>query len=210
MTTASRALTQLASWPDLTQAPPSCGTGRALRSDRAEIAHFHSEMQVDLHLTARMIHHFESDLRDSSAIHLVPGSHWVTIRMECQADIDLLMTLVSAALHAHQGRPDHGGALHAPCNDHDGPAPTHENTGGPADPPEQESTVAVDEREEEAIRALIERLTASYSPTRSPAEIEAAVTAAHASFKDRPIRDFVPVLVERKVRAAFGRTTPDR
>ncbi|WP_355878958.1 three-helix bundle dimerization domain-containing protein [Streptomyces sp. NPDC004539] len=34
-------------------------------------------------------------------------------------------------------------------------------------------------------------------------EIEAAVATAHASFSDRRIRDFVPVLVERKARAAL-------
>ncbi|MFJ8948293.1 three-helix bundle dimerization domain-containing protein [Streptomyces sp. NPDC102395] len=64
--------------------------------------------------------------------------------------------------------------------------------------------MATDQREEEAIQALTQRLTAAYSTTRSPAEVEAAVAAAHASFEDRPIRDFVPVLVERKVRAILG------
>ncbi|MGW3661817.1 three-helix bundle dimerization domain-containing protein [Streptomyces sp. NPDC005141] len=39
--------------------------------------------------------------------------------------------------------------------------------------------------------------------------MEAAVAAAHASFKDRPVRDFVPVLVERRVRAALGRVSTD-
>ncbi|MFG2810312.1 luciferase family protein [Streptomyces sp. DT199] len=118
MTTASRAMTQLASWPDLSEARPSCGTGRALRSPGAEIVHFHSGRRVDLHLTARMIHHFESDLRHSTAIRLVPGSHWMTVRLECDTDIDLLMTLVSVALQAHHGRPDPDGTPPPPCNDH--------------------------------------------------------------------------------------------
>ncbi|MGA5360593.1 three-helix bundle dimerization domain-containing protein [Streptomyces purpurascens] len=51
--------------------------------------------------------------------------------------------------------------------------------------------MAIDQREEEAIQAVTERLTA-YGATRSPDEIEAAVAAAHASFEDRPVRDFVP------------------
>ncbi|MEV6400943.1 hypothetical protein AB0M39_40230 [Streptomyces sp. NPDC051907] len=70
--------------------------------------------------------------------------------------------------------------------------------------------MAIDEREADAIRALAERLTAAYSATRSPAEIEAAVAEAHAAFKGQPVRDFVPILVERKVRAALGRTSTDR
>ncbi|MEU6682916.1 luciferase family protein [Streptomyces sp. NPDC046832] len=131
MTTASRALAQLAAWPDLTEARPSCGTGRALRSATAEIAHFHSGRLVDLHLSTRMIQHFESHLSDSSAIRLVPGSHWATISLECDSDIDLLMTLASVALQAHQGRPDHDDAPPPPCNGHFGVvlAPEHAGEG---------------------------------------------------------------------------------
>ncbi|GAA4084223.1 luciferase family protein [Streptomyces shaanxiensis] len=120
MTTASRAITQLASWPDLSEAPPSCGTGRALRSPRAEIAHFHSDRSVDLHLTARTILRFQDDLKDSTAIRLVPGSHWVTIRLESDSDIDLLMTLASLALQTHQRSPDPDDVPSAWCNDHRG------------------------------------------------------------------------------------------
>ncbi|MEW2401793.1 luciferase family protein [Streptomyces sp. NPDC046862] len=129
MTAATRALTQLASWPDLAEARPSCGTGRALRSARAEIAHFHADRRVDLHLTARTIRRFEDDLRESTAVRLVPGSHWVTIRLECDADIDLLMTLVSVALQAHQGWPEADGTPSAQCNDHHGVRLAHESAG---------------------------------------------------------------------------------
>lgn len=121
-------MTQLASWPDLAEAQPSCGTGRALRSARAEIAHFHSDRSVDLHLTARTIRRLENDLRDSTAIRLVSGSHWVTIRLECDADIDLLMTLMSVALQAHQKWPDSDDAPPARCNDHRGVVPAPEAT----------------------------------------------------------------------------------
>ncbi len=113
-------MTQLVSWPDLVVARPSCGTGWALRSVRAEIAHFHSDRSADLHLTAGKIRRFENDLKDLSAIRLVPDSHWVTICLECDADIDLLLTLVSVALHAHQGCPDPGSVPPARCNDQHG------------------------------------------------------------------------------------------
>lgn len=114
-------MTQLVSWPDLVEARPSCGTGRAVRSIRAEIVHFHSDRSADLHLTAGKIRRFENDLKSSSAIRLVPDSHWVTLCLECDADIDLLLTLVSVALHAHQGWPDSSSAPPTRCNDqHDG------------------------------------------------------------------------------------------
>ncbi|MFG1668325.1 luciferase family protein [Streptomyces sp. Y7] len=109
MTLAARAFAQLATWPDLTEVEPSCGTGRALAAAHGDIAHFHSDQDLDLCLTARVIRRFEEHLRDATAVRLVPGSHWVTVRMEVVADFDLLMTLVSLALRAQQTwpLPDH-------------------------------------------------------------------------------------------------------
>ncbi|MGW6906832.1 three-helix bundle dimerization domain-containing protein [Streptomyces sp. NPDC054940] len=53
-------------------------------------------------------------------------------------------------------------------------------------------------REDEAIRGVAERLTNAFSATHGPAEVEAAVAEVHASFPDRSVREFVPVLVARK------------
>ncbi|MFK0024641.1 luciferase family protein [Streptomyces sp. NPDC090798] len=117
MTLASRAMTQLASWPDLTEARPSCGTGRALSSAQDEIVHFHSDHDVDLHLTARAIHRFQDHLRGATAVRMVPESRWVTIRLEVNADIGLLLTLMSLALQAHQTWPVQGDSSSAGCND---------------------------------------------------------------------------------------------
>jgi hypothetical protein len=105
MTLAQRALERLQDWPDLTAGPASCGIGQALRSVRDEIVHFHSDRDVDLHLTQRAIQRFHYDLGGSSAIHLVPGSRWVTVHLDCETDVDLLLSLVSIALKAHQTRP---------------------------------------------------------------------------------------------------------
>ncbi|ANB05073.1 hypothetical protein SAM40697_1113 [Streptomyces ambofaciens] len=105
MTLAQRALERLQAWPDLTTGQASCGTGRALRSVRDEIVHFHSDRDVDLHLTHRAIQRFQYDLGGSSAIRMVPGSRWVTVLLDCDADVDLLLSLVSIALKAHQTRP---------------------------------------------------------------------------------------------------------
>ncbi|MFF4563761.1 three-helix bundle dimerization domain-containing protein [Streptomyces sp. NPDC001435] len=56
-------------------------------------------------------------------------------------------------------------------------------------------------REEDAISGVVERLKGAFSATHSQDEIEAAVAEEHASFIGRPVREFVPVLVERKARA---------
>ncbi|WP_121750345.1 luciferase family protein [Streptomyces sp. E2N166] len=116
MNLAQRALERLKAWPDLTSGPASCGTGRALRSVRDEIVHFHSDRDVDLHLTHRAIQRFHYDLGGSSAIRMVPGSRWVTVHLDCDADVDLLLSLVSIALKAHQTRPP--ADLPSKCNFH--------------------------------------------------------------------------------------------
>jgi hypothetical protein len=116
MTTALRAMTQLVTWPDLSEVQPRCGIGRALRSADAEIAHFHSGWSVDLRLTADVIRRLQDELKNSTAIRLVPDSHWVTIRLEGNSDIDLLMTLMSVALQADQAWPHMDDALSAWCN----------------------------------------------------------------------------------------------
>ncbi|MEI8409066.1 MULTISPECIES: three-helix bundle dimerization domain-containing protein [unclassified Kribbella] len=55
-------------------------------------------------------------------------------------------------------------------------------------------------REDKAILNLTRRLTESFADLHSPDDIEAAVQTAHQKFADRPVRDYVPILVERIVR----------
>ncbi|MET9913497.1 hypothetical protein ABZZ74_43230 [Streptomyces sp. NPDC006476] len=62
-------------------------------------------------------------------------------------------------------------------------------------------------REDEAIRGVVERLTGVFGATHRPAEVEAAVAKALASFTDRPVREFVPVLVERKARVLLRKSS---
>ncbi|MFB6847247.1 luciferase family protein [Streptomyces sp. NPDC056373] len=119
MTLAQRAMERLQAWPDLKAGPASCGTGRALRCVRDEIVHFHSARDVDLHLTRRAIQRFHYDLAGSSAIRLLSGSGWVTVHLDCEADVDLLLSLTSIALKAHQAPPaDDDGPRPAGCNFH--------------------------------------------------------------------------------------------
>ncbi|MFR0359547.1 three-helix bundle dimerization domain-containing protein [Streptomyces sediminimaris] len=63
-------------------------------------------------------------------------------------------------------------------------------------------------REQDAIRAVVDRLINAFRATRSPAEIETAVAEAHQAFTDRPVRDFIPVLVERRARSVLGHQPP--
>ncbi|WP_280236623.1 three-helix bundle dimerization domain-containing protein [Nocardia cyriacigeorgica] len=55
-------------------------------------------------------------------------------------------------------------------------------------------------REEKAIRDLENRLVDNFTDAHSPERVGSAVQDAHQRFDGRPIRDFVPILVERIVR----------
>ncbi|MGY5100987.1 luciferase domain-containing protein [Streptomyces sp. 900105245] len=120
MTLASRALAQLATWPDLRPAVPSCGLGQAVSSLQGEIAHFHSDRDVDLKLTDRAVRRFAKDFKGSGAIRIVPGSPWVTLRLDAASDVDLLLTLVSVALQAQDTWPDPADRPLSGCNDQRG------------------------------------------------------------------------------------------
>ncbi|MFE4857727.1 luciferase family protein [Streptomyces sp. NPDC056670] len=113
MTAAHRAMDQLESWPNLVSGPPRCAVGRALFTAECEVVHFHSGFAADLHLTHPAIERLRPELRHSTAIRLKPGSAWVTVLLDCDADVDLLLTLVSVALKAHTGRAPN--ALAPPC-----------------------------------------------------------------------------------------------
>ncbi|MEV8542020.1 luciferase family protein [Streptomyces sp. NPDC051572] len=118
MTLAERAMQRLEGWRDLSAVPASCGTGRALRSAHSEIVHFHSDHDVDLHLTVGAILRFHHDLSESTAIRIIPGSRWVTVHLDCETDVDLLLSLVSVALKAHAGGPPAGSPPMTGCNFH--------------------------------------------------------------------------------------------
>ncbi|MGW0998152.1 luciferase domain-containing protein [Streptomyces sp. NPDC002520] len=120
MTLASRAFAQLATWPDLRRTAPSCGLGQAVSSIQGEIAHFHSARDVDLRMTDRAVRRFAKDMRHTGAIRIVPGSQWVTLRLDAASDVDLLLTLVSVALQAQQVWPDAAGRAVTGCNDQRG------------------------------------------------------------------------------------------
>ncbi|WP_229886501.1 luciferase family protein [Streptomyces subrutilus] len=100
MNTARHASERLMSWPALTEGPALCGNGPGLNAGSLEIVHFHGDHEADVHLTRAMITKLRPALAGSSAVHLRTGSEWVTVRLDIDSDIDLLATLVSAALQA--------------------------------------------------------------------------------------------------------------
>jgi hypothetical protein len=65
-------------------------------------------------------------------------------------------------------------------------------------------------RERQALDQVTDRLTRSFAGRLSPAQVGEKVAMVHHRFDGRPIREFVPVLVERIVRDELRQPTPDR
>jgi hypothetical protein len=55
-------------------------------------------------------------------------------------------------------------------------------------------------REDRAVHELTKRLKRSFADTCTDDQVNEAVTDAHHRFDNTPVRDFVPILVERMAR----------
>ncbi|WP_254406917.1 luciferase family protein [Streptomyces sp. GMY02] len=117
MNAARHAGERLMTWPGLSGGRAYCGTDSCVRAGTRDIVHFHGENEADVHLTHAMIAKLRPALKRSTALRLRAGCGWVTVRLDTGADIDLLATLVSAALLAAGALPEEDGteALSDPC-----------------------------------------------------------------------------------------------
>lgn len=66
-----------------------------------------------------------------------------------------------------------------------------------------------DAHEVREINEVVERLSARF-PQEQPDRIRTVVDAAHEQFQGNPIRDFVPVFVERAAKDVLDRPPTDR
>ncbi|MFC4909314.1 three-helix bundle dimerization domain-containing protein [Actinomadura gamaensis] len=70
----------------------------------------------------------------------------------------------------------------------------------------------VEKRERAAMEALTDRLVREFASQRDIAEINRVIGAVYGRYATVPIRDFVPILVERRVREELAprelETTP--
>ncbi|MFB8272293.1 luciferase family protein [Streptomyces sp. NPDC055955] len=101
MTAAHRAMTQLESWPNLVSGSPRCAVGRSFGTAGCDIVHFHANDAADLYLTRTAVERLLPQLLDSTAIRVRPGASWITVLLDCDDDVALLLTLISVALKEH-------------------------------------------------------------------------------------------------------------
>ncbi|MGW1893200.1 luciferase domain-containing protein [Streptomyces sp. NPDC002004] len=114
MTAVHRAMARLGTWPNLVSGRPQCAVGHAFATTEYDVVHFHSEDAADVNLTSTAVERLLPHLRHSSAIRVIPGAAWVTVLLDCDADVELLLSLVSVALKAHTGTRHH--ELPTPCD----------------------------------------------------------------------------------------------
>lgn len=59
-------------------------------------------------------------------------------------------------------------------------------------------------KEQVALRVAVERLVATFTPHYSAEEIHEIVEEIHRDFDDAKVREFVPLLTERRARRRLG------
>ncbi|MEU6659059.1 luciferase family protein [Streptomyces sp. NPDC046821] len=124
MTAAHRAMTQLESWPNLVSGSPRCAVGRAFGTAGCDIVHFHADDAADLYLTRAAVERLLPQLLHCTAIRVRPGASWITVLLDCDDDVALLLMLMSVALKEHdalEGRDEECGGLRSgrtasPCD----------------------------------------------------------------------------------------------
>ncbi|MFJ8588892.1 luciferase family protein [Streptomyces sp. NPDC093595] len=108
MDLAQHADARLAQWSALTRGGACCDRpAPGLCAGDREIVRFPGGSTAQVHLTTAMIERLRPALRTSTALNLTPApTGWVGVRLETSSDIDLLATLVSAALLAAERTTD--------------------------------------------------------------------------------------------------------
>ena len=64
--------------------------------------------------------------------------------------------------------------------------------------------MALDLHEDEAVGKVADRLKNAFRDQYSSAAVDATVATAREHFRGAPIRDFIPVLIERRARATLN------
>lgn len=95
----AQALAELRSWPALAVSDTKKGVAVAVSG--MEILRLTGRDAVRLRLTAPVIGRLGWPLRACGQVQAGPGDAWVTVQVEAEPDLDLLLALTSVAIQAH-------------------------------------------------------------------------------------------------------------
>ncbi len=111
-----RVIAQVTAWPMVSASRAACGNGVALSVNSQQIVHLHDPTPAQVRLTRPVIQRMAEALRASGRVEMEPGAEWVSLNLDSDGDVALLLSLVSVAIKAHAERPP--GVSHrepAPC-----------------------------------------------------------------------------------------------
>ncbi|MFC4048596.1 three-helix bundle dimerization domain-containing protein [Actinomadura syzygii] len=203
---------QLNGWPALRLCQADCGFGQAFACDGDQIVHLHGCDQAELYLTWPLVQRLRGPLGERASVRIRPGSGWVEMFLGGHGDVALLVSLVSVAIKAHSAAVDTAPPQLGPCP----LGYSHLAEKLMPQPPPGRGGLTITpsgnpvEREEHVMRTVTDRLIRSFADHHGPAQVTHAIDAIYRRFDHRPVRDFVPVLVERLARQALTSDLPDR
>ncbi|WP_433472173.1 three-helix bundle dimerization domain-containing protein [Spirillospora sp. CA-142024] len=206
-----RVVGQLSGWPALRLCRADCGFGQAFACGGDQIVHLHGSDQAELFLTWPLVRRLREPLGEHASVQIRPGGGWVKIWLGCHDDVALLVSLVSVAIKADLAARDTARPGVGPCPlgyshlaERFMPQPPP-GRGGLTMTPSGNHV----EREEHVIREVTDRLIRRFAGSHRPEQVTQAVDAIYRLFDDRPVRDFVPVLVERFAREKLTPALPN-
>lgn len=207
---ADRVVGELSGWPALRLCRADCGFGQAFASGGDQIVHLHGPDQAELYLSRPIVQRMGRPLRERASVRTRPGSGWVGIWLGGDADVSLLASLVSVAIKANLSERDTAQSRPGPCP----LGYSHLAERFMPQPPPGRGGLSMTssgnpmEREEHVIREVTDRLIRRFADSHRPEQVTQAVDVIYHGFDDRPVRDFVPVLVERFAREKLAPALP--
>jgi hypothetical protein len=79
-------------WVGITEAPHRFG-GKAYRVGKREVGHIHGDRLVDIPFSKKVRDQLVED-GEAEPHHVLPGTGWVSVLLECQGDIDRAIRLL--------------------------------------------------------------------------------------------------------------------
>ncbi|MCW2889474.1 MAG: hypothetical protein QOE54_435 [Streptosporangiaceae bacterium] len=100
-----RVIAQVTSWSSVSAGRAECGMGVGLSVNTRQIVHLHSQGGAHVRLTRPVILRMEDALLHSGRVEMEPSEDWVSVRLDSDSDVALLLSLVSVAIKATAAEP---------------------------------------------------------------------------------------------------------
>jgi hypothetical protein len=100
-----RVIAQVTAWPSVSASRADCGMGVGLSVNTHQIVHLHTPGGAHVRLTRPVILRMEDALLHSGRVEVEPSEDWVSVRLDSDSDVALLVSLVSVAIKATATEP---------------------------------------------------------------------------------------------------------